>query len=84
MPCSYFMQVRINIPPKKEKFRGLRIRYGVILSVANEVFILVLYIFKYFYYQIQRSNPNYYKKNYELIQSCGILASTKIRFIKMA
>ena len=43
MPCSYLMQVRINIPPKKEKFRGLRIRYGVIFSVANKVFILVLY-----------------------------------------
>ena len=43
MPCSYFMQVRINIPPKKEKFRGLRIRYGVIFSVANKVYILVLY-----------------------------------------
>ena len=83
MPCSYFMQVRINIPPKKEKFRGLRIRYGVIFSVANKVFILVLYklnvsIMKF------KGQTQFMAKNYELIQSYGILASAKIRFIKMA
>ena len=81
MPCSYFMQVRINIPPKKEKFRGLRIRYGVISSVANKIFIEVLYKLKCCYYEIQASNPIYGIENCYLY---GILASTKIRFIKMA
>ena len=81
MPCSYLMQVRINIPPKKEKFRGLRTRYGVILSVANKVFILVLYILKCCYYEIQRSSPVYSWKTMSQY-NYGILTLQKVDLLR--